>query len=84
MKNKNKEYSCDNANFNKSNSGICERCEQRDEEIKEILDDVVGYIFERVEEKLKDFKIEFKEELKKQTEEILIGSTKIADNHEKQ
>ena len=53
------------------------------EELQRLTDDIVQYTFEKVEEKLEEFKIEFHKELSKQikaqTEEILIGNSKIAD-----
>ena len=53
------------------------------EELEKLTDDIVEYTFERLEEKLKDFKIEFKKELDRQIEnqtyQILVGNSKIAD-----
>ena len=56
---------------------------EKEKQIKEFTDDLIKYTFERLEEKLKDFKIEFRQELekqlKRQKEEILIGYSRIAD-----
>jgi len=46
---------------------------------KELTDDIVGYAFEMMQEKLKDFKLNFDKKLEKNKDEILIGVNKIAE-----
>ena len=52
-------------------------------EVRMLADDIMDYVFEKIEERLKEFKIEFKKELEgqnlKQTEEILIATNKILE-----
>lgn len=48
-------------------------------ELRELTDDLINYTFEKITEKLKDFKIDFNKKLEKNKDEILIGVNKIAE-----
>ena len=48
-------------------------------ELRELTDDLINYTFEKMQEKLKDFKIDFNKKLEKNKNEILIGVNKIAE-----
>ena len=48
-------------------------------EIRMLADDIMNYVGQRFEKRFKEIKIDFKKELKKQKEEILISNNKIME-----
>ena len=48
-------------------------------EVRQLADDIMDYVFEKMQEKLKDFKLDFTKKLEKNKDEILIGVNKIAE-----
>ena len=46
-------------------------------EVRMLADDIMNYVAERYEKKFKDIKIDFKKELEKQQNEILIANQRI-------
>ena len=49
------------------------------QEIRMLSDDIMDYVGQRFEKRFKEIKIDFKKELKKQKEEILIANQEIME-----
>jgi len=48
-------------------------------EIRILADDIMNYVGKRFEKRFKEIKIDFKKELEKQKEEILIANQKVME-----